>query len=421
VLEKVNVRLVVSERMDCGGSAEGNYIRVPRPGRMKLKTRGRMLKLNVGSKEVALEVKPAFKEDTSKLIGLLDSGDITEEQSDNTVFVTSYVYKQLVGRSAAAGKRSCYLSEDIEDITVGCDPEFALANTYDGHFVYAQHVPGIKNADKSVIGSDGPLAEVRPAPSNNVSTIVERIGMAFHKKTDIIQGYNWVGGATYASPNHPDERIPSMGFHVHIGTPLIVGAENRTAVYAKITRALDEVIALPSVRIDGPDAARRRNIAWKNYGPYGKWGDWREKEHRFEWRVPSGLWLAHPYLARCLLGVSKAVSEHCYLLMAEEGFKSKWVGASLKDRGFLKKWDALDETVGARLLNGSAPREVPNSILDRAAKKLCGLSNYYKYKAEIDAFLEMIYLKDPVFNLDLKSTWLNKGNLLLGGKHRAKR
>jgi hypothetical protein len=397
--------------MDQGGPKENECIRIPRRARLFFDNKGQRLRLIAGRKESALQLKQAYKEDLRKLLGQLKGGHLTEDQVKRTGFVTTATYKRLVGRAT----RRCYLSESVENIKIGADPEFALVNPGNRRYQYAQYVEGIRDKDGSLLGSDGPVAEVRPPPAKKVATMVSRISNALHKRSGVIKTYDWVAGATYASPNHPQERVVFMGGHLHLGRPSIADPRNVNGIYARIAQVLDETVAVPLVKIDGPDAWLRRNTRYNGYGRYGRWGDWRNKPDRMEWRVLSGLWLAHPHLAQSIVGTTKALTEHCFQMMAEHGFKAAWINAPRGEEGFLTSWGAMNERVAAEILNGSKPGSIPTSIIDRAAKKLTGLSNYRNYKAEIDAFVELLYLTEPNFNLDMKDTWLHNGNVILGG------
>jgi hypothetical protein len=249
--------------------------------------------------------------------------------------------------------------------------------------------------------------------------LITSIRNIFRNHGHAVQNYNWIAGATYASPKHPKERVLHLGGHLHLGNPVLLELNLKNAIYERVIRVLDETIALPLVRIDGPRAWERRNKKWKNgYGRYGRWGDQRPQPNRFEWRVPSGLWLAHPDFTQAMLGVTKAVTETCYQMMAEEGWSSDWINAPSNRKGFLKTWGALGERRVATIINDADPKAVSSQLLVRSRNKLTNLPNYEKYKSEIDEFNTLVKLKDPRFNLNLKNTWLNGGKLLVKGKEK---
>jgi hypothetical protein len=266
-----------------------------------------------------------------------------------------------------------------------------------------------------VLGHDGPLAEVRPAPSVEVSEVVDNISKALKENHSKIDQFSWLGGATYKSPPELEKRVVQMGGHIHIGNPALLENDKKAGAYTRIVRVLDEVVALPLVKIDTPEPHLRRNKEFNGFGNYGRALDHKSQEGRFEWRVPSGLWLIHPDIAMATLGTTKAVSEACYQTMAEKNFDQKWINAPEGSTGFLKSWDMLDAKKVAEIINNATPESVSSTLIYRAGKKLKNLPNYHKHKAEIDEFIRLVKLsaKDRKnISLDLKKNWLRKGLLI---------
>lgn len=412
----MNVRLQVSERMTGGKTSEGKCVRIPRRARLYFDSNRKRMVLSVNDKSIALAVKPAYKEDIQILTKQLEVGKITEEQACMTAFVTTDTMQSLAGRRRGGLEEHSFITDGVENLMIGADPEFALAKPEDEQLQYAQYVKSLPTAGE--LGSDGPLAEVRPAPSTEVSEVVKNIADIFHKHGEkMIGDFLWVAGATYSSPNSPNERVVHMGGHLHLGNPKLLNEDQKIAVYKRIIRALDETIALPLVRIDCPLPHLRRNTAHNGYGRYGRYGDQRPQLGRFEWRVPSGLWLAHPDMTQAVMGVTKAVTESCYQMMAEVEFDTAWINAAQNRKGFLKTWGAMDAHKVEKMVNSADPEAVPVALLNRAAKKLRGLPNHDKYKAEIDEFVRLVKMskKDRSrINLDLRDTWLNNGKLITG-------
>lgn len=416
---RMGIRLACSEKMGKASSVkEDKYLRVAHRARHHFKVKGDTLTLAVNGNTLILTVKPAYKEDVNNLRRQVKEEGLTEEQAALTGFVTAGTLSRLTGKKVktdALYDKDCYVSSSVEDLTIGADPEFVLVNPQTKRFRYAAH---IFPAD-GVLGSDGPLAEVRPPPSTDASKVVQNIADILREGHPEITGYDWYTGATYKSPNHPAERIVHMGGHVHIGDPKSLPAALKNGVYSQIIRVLDETIALPLVRIDCPEPHLRRNTAHNGYGRYGRWGDQRPQEGRFEWRVPSGLWLSHPTFAEAVLTTTKAVSEACYQLMVDANFDETWVLAAANRKGFLKTWGAMNAREAGKLINDSAPDAINATLINRAAKKLQEMENYPRYKAQIDEFLRLVRLSDndrKKINLDMKSTWLNNGKLISGGK-----
>ena len=414
-----NIRLACSEKMDKASSIKENtYLRVAHRARHHFEVKGDSLTLAVNGNSLVLTVKSAYKEDVEGLRQQVKGGTLTGEEAAITGFVTAATLSRLIGKKVTSNTlydKEAYVSDSVEDLTIGADPEFALVNPQTRRFKYASHAfPG-----PGELGSDGPLAEVRPPPSTDTSKVVQSISNILRKGHPDITDFDWYTGATYKSPNHPDERIVHIGGHIHIGDPKSLPVALKNGVYSQIIRVLDETIAMPLVRIDCPEPYLRRNTEHHGYGRYGRWGDQRPQEGRFEWRVLSGLWLAHPTFAEAILTTTKAVSESCYQLMVDVNFDEKWVLAAANRKGFLKTWGAMNANEARKLINNSAPDAINATLINRAAKKLQNLENYTKYKAQIDEFLRLVRLSDKdrkTINLDMKSTWLNNGKLISGGK-----
>jgi hypothetical protein len=410
--QKVNIRLVASERMSAAkGHKEHEYVRLPRRTRAKVGDRAR-LRLVIKKHEAVLEVKPAYKEDLDILKAQVKAGDISKEEEAKTGFVTADRYRALVGRYKNID--DCYLSDSVDDIKVGADPEFALVDPHSTRFQYAGYIGGFPKAGS--LGSDGPAAEVRPAPFSEVAKVVGDMKRIFEQGNRAIEAYRWVAGATYSSPKYPQDRTIHLGFHIHLGDPALIRHNQRNAIYERIIRVLDDTIAIPLVRIDGPKAAERRNKTYQGYGRYGRWGDQRPQANRFEWRVPSGLWLAHPDLSMILLSVAKAMTEACYQKMAEHDFDPEWINAPANRNGFLKFWGLLPKRVAQQTLNASLSEKVTDGMIYKALTRLTELDNASKYKAEIEEFGRLVTLKKPKFNLDIKETWLAGKSMFLGSK-----
>jgi hypothetical protein len=411
----MDIRLVISDRMDSGSGGESKYIRIPKRARKNFESNTDKITLSFMKKTIVLRIKTAFKEDTQKLIGQVKEGVVSEKESRMTGFVTSAVLHGLMGKDVGPDNY-CYLSDDIEDIMVGADPEFALVNPVNQRYCYAENVSGF--GSEGTLASDGPLAEIRPPPATDTSVVVDNIRNILKAGHTSIGGLNWIAGATYKSPNHPDERIVHIGGHVHLGDPHLLPNKNKQGIYRQIIRILDEMMALPLVRIDCPHPHLRRNTVHTNgYGRYGQWGDTKPQEGRFEWRVPSGLWLTHPDFAQAVLGTSKAITEQCYQMMAEKNFDNEWICARADRKGFLKSWKVMSTNRAAKIVNDAVAGKVTPTLVKRAELKLRDLHNYSKYKGEVDEFIRLITMSNKDkrnINLDIKDTWLDGGKLIKG-------
>jgi hypothetical protein len=411
--QELNVRLVISEKMDRDGQREDGVIRLPRPFRETYPKTGKTVTIKTTKNAISLTTKRAWAADISKQLKRKQKRTISKKQLYRTAFVNTKTFGQLVGDSRKKSFEECYISTNIEKLMIGADPEFGLIDPVSGKLLYASHTGALAKAGE--LGHDGPLAEVRPSPHKTINDIIVNIRDIFKRGQATIDNYGWVGGATYKNENNTQGRIYHLGGHIHIGNPVALPEECKEAAYRAIIHVLDEYIALPMVRIDGPEPHKRRNEKWNGYGMYGRWGDQRKQEGRFEWRVLSGLWLAHPDLARAVLGATKAVSEACYQSMSEKGFDTNWIKPENVDEGFLKHWNARKREEVEDLVNEALPGRVPKTMVNRSVKKLKNLPNYDKYKGEIDEFETLVNMSvrdKKNINLDLKDTWVNNGNLI---------
>lgn len=319
-------------------------------------------------------------------------------------FVTTKTYKALM---STKDDSPIWVSEISAPITVGCDPEFVLVDTKTGQAVYADTVTGESKYAK--VGSDGPCAEIRPDPANDTDTLVENIRTLLKNQTAIINGYAWIGGATFKHPSMT-RRYP-IGGHIHLGLPnLPGGAQNPNKdFFPRIARILDELIAVPLTRIDTPLPAERKQLG------YGKFNDTRHETkgtlNRFEWRVPSGIWLIHADLARAVIGTTKAVTEEIWKKYADRDNSSSFMLSSV-DKGvdcLPKAFGCMDAEVVRTIINTSKSSDVTPELVRSIHNRLKNMSSYVRYKEIIDDFISICLSKDmpPTDDkLELRRSWL---------------
>lgn len=401
--DKMRIRLLASPAMDADYD-ENNILRIPRRARLSFQVTTKKIILNSPGGDVVLDVKQALREDVVVLVAELKAGDISEDDINMTAFVTTATLNKIKGGKKA--KENLYITDRLDGLVIGADPEFCLIDGK-GLFVRGANVPDFEKTKK--LGHDGDLAELRPDPSNDIATVVKNMADLFKTQGKPIEKYGWRGGATYSSGPEGNKKLLRMGGHIHVGDPPIMDKESKHAIYTRIINVLDEYIALPLVRVDTPEASKRR----VGHGAYGTYGDQRPQVGRFEYRVPSGFWLIHPDLAAAVLGTTKAVSEACYQLMYENKWNHGWISAPCNRKGLLKTLSCSAVSTVEAIVNKSEPEDVSDDALSQSVQKLEGLPNYSKYKEYIDSFIDIISLskKDRSnINLDLKETWL-------GGKH----
>jgi len=379
-----------------------------------------------------LEIFQAYSSDLKKA-----KKSVGEEDYDRIGFVTSRTFDYIC-KDKRKKKENIWIADTIEDTVVGADPEFLLMNDA-GSVKYAAEIANFGHTDE--LGSDGPLAEIRPKPEIDVTDLVVNIQnvLKHHKNTKLIQEYSWMGGCYhYGKQEGASSRVWTLGGHIHIGTPARLaraitsfGRTYETSTYACLKKVLDEYVAIPMMRIDGlEDSMKRRE---QNYGHYG---DVRNKHSRLEYRTISGEWLTHPEMAKMVIGTVKAVAHAFFQMLDEAEYKHSMIMTkkqqSSHDQGdfyFFDSsfcyWKNIEIMEAFNALRTSS--EMYNILQKGAVKfqkafftdlkdKLRSLVTYKDYSEFIDAFLELVGLPDEVLgkrDKDLKHTWVGNKKFII--------
>jgi len=252
--------------------------------------------LNLKSKDgkiITLRVAPAYKEDANAtpMLACVSSKIFEVLKLDN---VTQTPEIELV-----------------EDITLGCDPEFFLVDDL-GKLIYASAFFR-KWGD---VGHDGPMVEIRPLPSTKEEIVTDNMYALLNKARYIINRHppilnfgRYITGISIRMLAASAYNNEAAGFHLHFGLPKpLLGPHkyNRTLLAGQIVKALDFYVGIPSIILEGEiDSFRRSFVA----GKYGKPGGFDLDNRTLEYRVPGGYLLRHPILARGLLGLGAVVVE----------------------------------------------------------------------------------------------------------------
>lgn len=404
---RMKLRLLKSRKMDIEAKQSGelhDVIRMPGAARKHYCPEGSTLVVTVGKKEFVLQPKQAYMQDLKKMA--------KTESKYNIGFVTTQTYNAV--EAAKTDRNALWLSEHIEDLIIGSDPEFGLIDD-DGLYVYASN--RLHNCHTTKFGTDGPCMEIRADPNKNVETHVENIRALIEHGSSIkeVKDLRWWTGATYKGVSQ--DRRYTIGGHIHIGDPIgfkgISGSTTtRHTIQRRIIRLLDELIGLPLTKIDGPYAGWRR----QNTG-YGQFGDFRDQQNRLEWRTPSALWLTHPELAAAVMGTTKAVVEECYLVMANHNSDIGWISAGVESASFLKEMKCLGDATVKDKINKSEASALSKTQLTSLLARLKSMSTYKKYKVYIDEFIRVVSMSSPdvkKIKLDgMRDNWLT-GKSLVG-------
>lgn len=367
--ERMQLKLKISEKMNkvaANYETEHTYIRLSASGRRHYSSKDwKNVYINIPGTDIRLVIRPAWKEDLKSIL---------KKELRTTGFITSKTYS-LINNKTKIQENKIWISDDSTNITIGADPEFVFV-LEDGKAEYADIVVHDFNIGKwNEFGSDGPCAELRPPPSDNLSTFINNVTATFNKGRITTDRYIWRGGASYSHPLM--DRTYPIGGHIHLGVPSIINASDED-VQRTIVGVLDQLVALPLIRIDKPNPLFRRKDMM-----YGRCGDCILYDYKFEWRTPSGIWLVKKELAQAVLGATKATAEAAWTLFAEHKSKKKY----LLSKDFIKYFDVLNTSDLIDTIDNTA--NVSVTLLNEIKKKFRNLPTYFKYKTEIDTFIRM--------------------------------
>ena len=285
----MEIEIKASQTMDKeeskgGESYENRIVRIPKAYRETLRfDLGVFIKLrNLDGSLRTLQVAEAFVE------------DVTIDQ--NSVYVTSDVYNKLFLPRKEETKGMRY----VTNVTLGCDPEVFLVSP-DNRVVEAHRL----FRKQGEIGHDGIVLEFRPEPSAIPEVVCNNLYHLINKTREMLnyspqnRGLRIVAGSSIGGY--------SAGFHLHFELPKIL-LHHKAGIFGLLTMmasVFDYYIGVPSIIPEGEkDVARRTKPP-----DYGRPGDYRVKSKTFEYRVPGGINMSHPLLARGLMALGSVVVE----------------------------------------------------------------------------------------------------------------
>lgn len=428
-MKEQSLILMISERMNENkkdGRNEHNLIRCSAAVRESLSISATTIDLEGANGSALLNIHQAYSDDIKRL---KSCGVVAPADMVRVAFVTTDVMERLtndINQPFAIVK--CGLPK-LKTLLLGADPEFLL---FSG--------PSIVRASSVMqkagpIGSDGAMIEVRPEPSPDPEVIVDNIKKIFTNEalTKPVQSYDWIAGIYHkdASRDYP------VGGHIHIGNPAGISKipqDDRNFLFAVLNKIIDELLALPMIKLDGADLgkSRRSDCKMAVYGTtgYGFYGEWRLCQGRLEHRTLSGLWLAHPKLSKYVLGTAKAIAEAVYAYITATGFKTesfKHPDIDLNNHKHLYRsdfdgWENIQlakefgcisgSNLMSNLLNNSRASSINKKFLVDWYTKIRRLETYNKYSAYVDGLYEVLKLRPAhlqKIDVDIKKNWI-KGN-----------
>lgn len=434
---KANLFLVVSGKMDSNQKRNRNEHELVRLGKKAREYLGLVDETSVelwpDSKNVVdrinrsrlLKIHEAFAEDLKKL---KESG-ATDEDIARAGFVTTKTFNSIC-REPKPEATNIWLSSSVDDTVVGGDPEFLL--TYRDGFKYAGEINELGHHDQ--LGADGPSVEIRPTPSTSVDEVIQNINSILNEDANAkrIHNYGWVAGSYFygRQVGSSASRIWTLGGHIHLGTPLkIVSAAKALNaesgllnVFIMLKKVLDELIAVPMMRIEGVELSTKR----RQNSMYGQVEDIRTEFDRLEYRTLSSDWLLHPELAAAVVGTTKALAHAFYKALIEEDMlkeialthRNDWYAdkVNYKQYAVSNKFEATRSMSQLKEALGRGTTRYDNHFFSMLRRVLRGISTYADYKQYIDKFLAIVRLPEDVLRSqtnDLKEGWLNRANYLI--------
>lgn len=413
--------LMPSEKMDTNrkeGRNERTLIRMSKAARENLGLDEKIEVYNKNSTDdriksaTLLEVYKAYTDDIRKAIVM----GVPKEDLNRVGFVTTDIYNKLTGGK----KQDIWVSKGAEDVVIGADPEFLL---FEKDMVVRANNIMSKNGK---VGNDGAMAELRPDPSIDPKDLTENIKSLFNSDlTDCIKKYTWKAACYFKD----DTRDYPVGGHIHIGNPKKVDTmsnANRNRLFAVTNKIIDELLAIPMIKIDGKEDGKARRSECR-MGHYGKYGDFRQSNGHLEHRTLSGLWLAHPELCQTVTGVAHAIAASVFLKAAENKYDMNYICPG-QEEGYFNPWSdefnwsniPLAAELGCvkpssfmrHVLNDSDVTAVSKKYLSGWMNVMKELPTYNTHSEYIDRLHEILsakpaQIKEAINRYSLQEAWLD--------------
>lgn len=212
---------------------------------------------------------------------------------------------------AAFGEEVAFVTQDVLDrvtgsltnplrVTLGCDPEFVFLDAKKNVLPANYWLPV-----SGVIGSDGPLAELRPMPEEHEDGVVDNLRKLI-KTLPILMDVKFGSTNLILPQGHSCWQNYAIGFHIHLGAPrelLTFAAPNTKEFMESFITVMDYFVGIPAMLLEDSNVRRLGN------GTYGKAGDYRVSSKTIEYRTPGGFHLRHPEYAAGIMGLALCLGE----------------------------------------------------------------------------------------------------------------
>lgn len=367
-----------------------------------------------------LDIFHAFTKDVREVKRMIAAGQLQAEDIKRIGFVTSKTYKRITGKDPGTPS-NIWISDSIAETVIGADPEFLIFRRSDSSIIHANNISGFTRDGK--LGSDGAMAEVRPDPAITPENLVANISSIFsdHRLISSISEYKWAAECYYKT----SIRDYPVGGHIHIGNPIQIAKlsmGDRKVFFKSFNKVIDELLALPMIKLDGEKGNKRRTQC--RMGKYGYFGEMRLCNGRLEHRTLSGMWLSHPDLAVAVLGTAKAIIDEVFLRVSNKKFDlsymmpEKFRKTDVWNSNF-SSWEDIPLVKDMRctktsadmiaLLNKSDNRSINKTFLRSWYTKMKSLSTYKQYSSYIDKLYAI--LNSPIKSIrgidnELQANWL---------------
>ena len=303
--------------------------------------------------------------------------------------------------------------EFVDNITLGCDPEFYIFDRGMGTVLKAGIYLG--QSRKNLIGCDGDgiLAEIRPRPSQDEDILTRhiydllmeaatRVRSKTNKSISLLAGSSIRSRINFSKDSVLTKPIDkTAGFHLHFGLPriLLMHYEMMYDTRAVLIKILDYYVGIPAMIAEGFDH-RRRTM----FGPYGKLSDFRSNKVTLEYRTPGGALLKHPILTRGLLALGSLVVEDAVsrIKTCTDNFCNPGLMSTDYHMKELYPNIPSEEHVRQLICNiDTAPAKI---ILPAIIADLEEMVGWEKRRDKVGEFLECL-LKDTQFINDIEFNW----------------
>ncbi len=387
-----------------------------------------------------LKIYKAFSADIKEAKKMVEDGELTKAELKRVGFVTTRTLNIINGNNGRKKNKNIWVSNSIKNTVLGSDPEFLLFDRESGNIVNAYNV--LQNAGP--LGSDGAMAEIRPSPATSTEGIVSNIKKIFERDKSVkyIESYKWMA-ACYHRDNSRDYPV---GGHIHIGTPAKIANLNKKtkeAFFIVLNKILDELLAIPLTKLDGAENGQRRRtncqVCITGHHGYGFFGEMRIPHGRLEHRTLSGMWLAHPSIAKAVFGTAKAIVDEVFKLVSSRNFDTKYMCLYAKDnesgndkiikhmyKADFNGWKDVplakdvncikssDEMI--KILNDSNPSYVSSTYLKSWLSRMKDFSTYKKNSKYIRGLYEILSISAKElqsWDREIQENWLKNKKFMV--------